>query len=283
MKKRVIKIVLSSSVLLITAGMILLVPVLMIYSFFGGEISSSDSDYVEGNIEYAKEYKNVLNKYITKKQNGYIPLSRILYFYNENPDLSFDSIYKNNLDFELKTMLPISEVCSSHYSSFDVCNDDEIMSSNQIDDYSYKPFNAPIDFDKVSISSYFAQERFVYNKFNVHYAWDFAAPAKTDVYSIGYGTVKTVRFNQLSNVINKDNGLGNYIEIEYEVEGIKYDVKYGHLYPYSLKVKKGDVVEPHQKIAEVGTTGYSTGNHLHFQVSKGNKKVDGMSLIDFNL
>lgn len=36
-----------------------------------------------------------------------------------------------------------------------------------------------------------------------------------------------------------------------------------------------------QKIATVGTTGYSTGNHLHFQVSLDSKKIDGMSLIDF--
>lgn len=38
-----------------------------------------------------------------------------------------------------------------------------------------------------------------------------------------------------------------------------------------------------QKIAEVGTTGYSTGNYLHFQTSLNGKYVDGLSLIDFNL
>ena len=38
-----------------------------------------------------------------------------------------------------------------------------------------------------------------------------------------------------------------------------------------------------QKIAGVGTTGYSTGNHLHFQVSLNGKYIDGLSLIDFNL
>ena len=36
-----------------------------------------------------------------------------------------------------------------------------------------------------------------------------------------------------------------------------------------------------QQIAEVGTTGYSTGPHLHYQVSKDGNTVDGMSLIDF--
>ena len=35
-------------------------------------------------------------------------------------------------------------------------------------------------------------------------------------------------------------------------------------------------------MAGVGTTGYSTGNHLHYQVTLNGNNVDGMSLIDFN-
>ena len=48
-----------------------------------------------------------------------------------------------------------------------------------------------------------------------------------------------------------------------------------------MMVKVGDKVSSWQKIAEVGTTGYSTGNHLHWQVSKDGNKVDGMNLVDF--
>ena len=56
-----------------------------------------------------------------------------------------------------------------------------------------------------------------------------------------------------------------------------------HLYPHSGKVKVNDRVSQGQQIAEVGTTGYSTGNHLHFQVSNSkNNVVDGLSLINFN-
>ena len=57
---------------------------------------------------------------------------------------------------------------------------------------------------------------------------------------------------------------------------------YGHLYPNSSKVKIGDKVSSWQQIAGVGTTGYSTGNHLHYQVSENGKVIDGLSLVDFN-
>lgn len=253
----------------------------MIYSFFGGEIS--DSGYVEGNIDYADEYITVLNDNITTNLNGYVPLSRLIYFYLEDDSLSLKSIYENNLDYELKTIKPISDVCSESYNSFFVCKESEISSSNQSDEYPYKPFNAPIKFEDATITSFFGSERIVFDEFDIHYAWDFGASAETKVYSIGEGIVKTVRFNQSKNETDKDNGAGNYIIIEYDIDEIQYDVLYGHLYPSSSKVKEGDMVNSWQEIASVGTTGYSTGNHLHWEVSVNGNKIDGMSLIDFNL
>ena len=71
--------------------------------------------------------------------------------------------------------------------------------------------------------------------------------------------------------------------MECNIDDNKYKVLYGHLYPNSSNLKVGDKVESMQKIASVGTTGYSTGNHLHFQVSLNGKYIDGLSLIDFNL
>lgn len=278
MKKKIIKLILGSSTGLIICGFLILIPLLMIYNFFGGEIS--DSGYIEGNIEYASEYQKILNENITKNNNGYIPLSRIIYFYYLDSDLEFSDIYKNNLDLELKNMKPISEVCNEFYSNLDSCKDEEY--DTQLDDYPYKPFVAPIIFSGTTITSYFGQERIVYDEYDVHYAWDFASPAGTPVYSVGDGTVSVVRFNQSKNEIDTTNGAGNYIEIEYEVENEIYKVIYGHLYPNSSLVKVGDQVHTGQKIAEVGTTGYSTGNHLHWQVSKNGNKIDGMNLVDFN-
>ena len=260
-------------------SMIVIISVLMVFDFFGGNISSSG--YIENNIEYANDYISVLNKNITTENKGYVPLGRILYFFYENEELTFDEIYDLNLDTELKAVRPISDVCNKNFKGYFVCKESEINSSDQDDEYSYKPFNAPVDFSDVIITSFFGQERIIYDKFDIHFAWDFAGSPETPIYSVGEGVVKKVRFNQDTNEINKDNGAGNYIVIEYEVNDEKIDVLYGHLYPNSSRVKVGDLVNSWQVIATMGTTGYSTGNHLHFEVTYNGNPIDGMNLLDF--
>ena len=64
-------------------------------------------------------------------------------------------------------------------------------------------------------------------------------------------------------------------------DDLTYRVIYAHLYPDSANVEVGDEVKVGDEIAQVGTTGYSTGPHLHFQVIKDGSNVDAMSLIDF--
>lgn len=280
MKNKIIKYFLFSNVGLIIIAMLILIPILMIYCAFGGEIT--DSGYIEGNIEYADEYLNILNENIVKNNNGYVPLSRIIYIYNSNIDLSFEEIYEKNIDTELKLVKPITEVCNEYFFELESCLVENIKMSNQSEEYEIKPFTPPINFKEVVITSFFGNERIVFGEYDIHYAWDFGAKAKTNVYSIGDGIVKKVRFNQSKNETDKSNGLGNYIEIEYEYNNEIYSVIYSHLYPNSTNLKVGQLVNAKQKIGEVGTTGYSTGNHLHFQVSVNGNKIDGLNLIDFS-
>ena len=274
MSKKILLILLP--VLLLFGGLILLVSVMVSIDFFG-EVSS-DTGYVEGNIEYASEYLSILNQNIARNLNGYIPLSRLLYFYKEDDSLRLKDIYSNNLDEESKNIKPISEVCQKYYKTLSICKEDLDQSNDSL----YKPFSFPIDFKKTSITSFFGQERIVYEKSDIHYAWDFAAASKTPVYSVYDGVVKTVRFNQFNNDIDTSNGAGNYIVIEYNIDDVIYNALYGHLYPYSTKVMVGQKVYQGDEIASVGMTGYATGNHLHWQVSRDGKLIDGMNLVDFS-
>ena len=277
-KSKLMKIVMGSSTGMVVMSMIIIIPCLMLLDFFGANITDN---YVENNMDYADQYKSTLNKAL-KNGYGYIPLNRVLYFYLENDQLSFYDIYVDNIDTDTNKMLPISEVCElQNYKKYDVCRD--LDSSNQIDEEQNKPFISPIDFSKVTVTSFFMEERIVFGESDVHTAWDLAAGNQTPVYATCDGTVTQVSFTQKENVTNKNAGGGNQIKIKCEVdEDITYEVWYAHLYPDTAKVKVGDSVTAGQEIAGVGTTGYSTGPHLHYQVMLNGEKVDGMSLIDFS-
>ena len=278
MKKKVVQIILSSSTLTIACLIIILVPVLMIMDFFGANITD---DYVENNAEYATEYKRVLNLNL-KSGNGYVPLNRILYFYLENDKFTFDKLYTDNLNLETKKLMEISEVCKiSNYKVMSGCKQDAIAESGQIDEEQNKPFHVPVDFSKVTVTSIFMEERVVFGEEDIHSAWDLAAPNQTPVYSVCDGNITKVSFTQKENKTNTSASGGNMIYLECEVDDIIYEVSYAHLYPDSAKVKTGDTVTAGQELAGIGTTGYSTGPHLHFQVKRDGNNVDGMSLIDF--
>ena len=277
--KKVITLVIGIIIPLIIIICIIMIPCMMIMNFFG--ISVTDG-YVENNMEYSKPYKNTLNKNISNG-NGYVSLERILYFYVENEELSFDEIYKDNLDEETKSLKPISEVCEMEkYIKYDVCSKEEMEESGQIDEEQLKPFTPPIEIKNMHVSSFFMEEREVFGIEDIHPAWDLSTDNNTKVYSVCDGIVKKVDFKYTTNVNNINGGRGNYIILECEVdEETTYQVIYEHLFPKSSKVKEGDNVKQMDEIAEVGTTGYSTGPHLHFEVSLNGEQVDGMSLIDF--
>ena len=279
MKKKILKLVLGSSVGMVAMGLIIIIPCLMLMDFFGANVTDG---FVENNSEYADTYKSVLNQNI-KTGKGYVSLERVLYFYLASDSLSMHEIYTDNLDSETKKQKTISEVCEmKKYINLPVCSDSEIESSGQINEEQLKPFNAPLKISDMNVTSFFMEERIVYGNADVHKAWDFSASNNTPVYATCEGEVTQVSFKYSTNTIDKNGGGGNQIKIKCENdEETTYEVWYAHLYPNSAKVKVGDKVKGWQQIAEVGTTGYSTGPHLHYQVSLNGSYIDGMSLIDF--
>lgn len=274
------KIIISSIVgiiILVGIFIILLTPVLKLLGYFDSNVTDG---YIENNSEYADDYKKVVSNYIMSKK-GYVSLERILYFYNADNNLSFEEIYKDNLDNDSKQMLPISEVCDlKKYKVLDVCDEDRIEESNQVNVTQAKPFVPPIDFSKIKgISSFFMEERIVFGESDQHNGWDLPAEALTPVYATCNGVAEKVSFPYQVNVQTIGSN-GN--EIRIRCDDTNYVVTYAHLFPNSNKITEGQVVNAGQEIAGVGTTGNSTGNHLHYQVSLDNELLDGMSLVDFN-
>jgi murein DD-endopeptidase MepM/ murein hydrolase activator NlpD len=86
----------------------------------------------------------------------------------------------------------------------------------------------------------------------LHTGLDYPSEPGTPIYSAAGGVVVTQEFH---------SQYGNFIEIDH---GNDLVTRYAH--SSRVFVKKGDLVKRGQKIAEVGTTGRSTGPHLHFEV-----------------
>ncbi len=93
-----------------------------------------------------------------------------------------------------------------------------------------------------------------------HAGIDFPAPRGTTVLSAGYGKVTFV---------GERSGYGNLVEITHSTGLV---TRYGHL--SSFIAKEGQIVETGTPIARVGSTGRSTGPHLHFEVRLGDAAVD---------
>lgn len=216
--------------------------------------------------------------------NGYVPLSRILYFYLENDSLTFNEIYLLNQNKDSKSLKSIETVCEDEkVKNMVACTSANIAENKIYLDTPVQYFNLPLELNSFSVSSYFNHERTVLNTSSNHGGWDLKANAKVPVYSVCNGTVIDVNYTQDKNITYTESGnaVGNQIKIKCDDYGDEYYVIYAHLYPDSAKVKIGDIVGHWTEIASVGTTGYSTGNHLHFEVrDKNNQTIDGMMLVD---
>lgn len=96
------------------------------------------------------------------------------------------------------------------------------------------------------------------NKLTFHGGVDIAAPLGTPVYASADGSVSFQ---------GKQGGYGNLIILKHE---LGYESRYGHL--SKILVKNGDKIKKGELIGEVGSTGKSTGNHLHFEVRRFSKR-----------
>lgn len=84
------------------------------------------------------------------------------------------------------------------------------------------------------------------------------------------GTVVSYRNNYATND-KSGNSYGNYVKIKHDNN---YYTLYAHMVYKSVKVKPGDKVKKGQLIGCMGNTGHSFGAHLHFEVYRGNEKIN---------
>ena len=99
----------------------------------------------------------------------------------------------------------------------------------------------------------------------MHKGMDFAGKKGSDVVAVASGVVTWS---------GERYGYGNLVEINH---GNGYVTRYGH--NAEILVKTGDSVERGQTISKMGSTGRSTGPHVHFEVLLNNRQVDPIRFV----
>jgi murein DD-endopeptidase MepM/ murein hydrolase activator NlpD len=117
------------------------------------------------------------------------------------------------------------------------------------------------------LSSSFGFRRHPILGFNkLHQGTDFAAATGTPIMASGSGTVVMAQ---------KYKGYGNYVKIRHNST---FETAYAHMSKYGRGIKKGVRVNQGQIIGYVGSTGLSTGPHLHYEVLQNGKRVNSQRL-----
>lgn len=119
------------------------------------------------------------------------------------------------------------------------------------------------------ISSHFTYKRFhpILKRYRAHLGIDYAAPRGTPIKAAGEGRIRH---------LGTKGGYGKTIEIDH---GHGYKTLYAHMSGYHKSLRRGSRVSKGQVIGYVGSTGVSTGPHLHFGLYKNNRAINPNSVV----
>ncbi|AKA22134.1 peptidase M23 [Pseudomonas chlororaphis] len=120
----------------------------------------------------------------------------------------------------------------------------------------------PVDFARISSRFSMGRKHPILNKIRAHKGVDYAAPRGTPIKAAGDGKVL---------LAGRRGGYGNTVIIQH---GNTYRTLYGHMQGFAKGVKTGGTVKQGQVIGYIGTTGLSTGPHLHYEFQVNGVHVD---------
>lgn len=146
-------------------------------------------------------------------------------------------------------------------------NSDERFYNESANEIEYFLLATPVK--SARISSVFTKRRFhpVLKKYRAHLGVDYAAGRGTPILAAGAGAIS---------FIGSSRGYGNLIKIQH-TDG--YLTLYAHQNSFRKGIKRGSSVTQGQVIGYVGSTGLSTGPHLHFGLYKDNQAIDPLRVV----
>ncbi len=236
------------------------------YGYIGG-IKSVDESIEQG----IKVWVTLIN--IFEKNNEEVDIPFLLQTYNFG-DGYFYYILKNKYKHSKHTAETFSEIQAKNYgwSTYgDTDYPENVLRYVKVERrLNLGELGMPFPGEKFYMSGgslYGMRWHPVFEEWRKHTGLDFAMDGGTPISSIQNGIVET---------IPNSYGYGNFVIISNE----KYVSRYAHL--SKIYIKDGQFIKKGQLIGEVGTTGISTGNHLHLELFVDGEMVDPMYYIDKN-
>lgn len=123
----------------------------------------------------------------------------------------------------------------------------------------------PVDFARISSRFSTGRKHPILNKIRAHKGVDYAAPHGTPIKAAGDGRVS---------LAGRHGGYGNTVIIQH---GQRYRTLYAHMQGFAKGIRNGANVKQGQIIGYIGTTGLSTGPHLHYEFQVNGVHVDPLS------
>ncbi len=250
-------------------ALLLVAASLVVYRFIFN--SPQVSELIEENTELQAQYRVLSRKVddallvlqdIEQRDDN---LYRVLLEADPVPESSRQSAYHSQSRYSELLEMPNSELLVNTAQKIDMLNQRLYMQSRSFDevvDMSREqekrlaciPAIQPVSNKdlKRTASGYGYRSDPIYHVNRFHKGMDFACDTGTPVYATGDGTVVYAKWQ---------SGFGNLIEIDH---GYGYVTRYAHL--SKITVAKGQKVHRGAEIGRVGTTGKSTGPHLHYEV-----------------
>lgn len=182
--------------------------------------------------------------------------------FTQNPAFGGPSEPESSVSVEFENVLgDLRDQLDSREQQLSILED--VLMSKQVKKET-RPSGRPIT--KGWTSSYYGKRTDPFTgKLEMHKGMDFAGREGSEIVAVSSGVITWA---------SSRYGYGNLIEINH---GHGYTTRYGHNAEFLVKV--GDVVEKGQAISLMGSTGRSTGPHVHFEVLLNNRQVDPLRFV----
>ena len=178
----------------------------------------------------------------------------------------YEQKYRLGRPFSMPT-LKVAMIEMRHKKHYIYLNDDERYYDEKAHEVEGFLLARPVR--GARISSYFTKRRWhpILHKWKAHLGIDYAARRGTPVVAAGSGTIVWC---------SRMGSYGNLIKIRH-ADG--YETRYAHLKSFRRGIYRGKHVKKGQTIAYVGTTGRSTGPHLHFELRKRGRAINPLRVV----